>query len=64
MERIGDKLLKIVNNFHNNSDIYSLKNKRKNLNGIRKKYKIYKNSKTISVAEDKIKKPRKKNNKI
>ena len=60
IERIEDKLLKIVNNFHNNSGIYNLKKNRKSINGIRKKYKYNKNYEAFSVIEEKIKKPRKK----
>ena len=63
IERINDKLLNIVNNFHNNSSIYNLKkNKnRKSLNGMRKNYKINKNKNynTISVVGDKKMKKKK-----
>ncbi len=63
IERINDKLLNIVNNFHNNSSIYNLKkNKnRKSLNGMRKNYKINKNKNynTISAAGDKKMKKKK-----
>ena len=55
MERISDKLLNIVNNFHYNSSIHNLKKNRKNINGIRKKYKTNrdKNYNTISVKGEK-----------
>lgn len=60
IERIGDKLLNIVNNFHNNSGIYNMKKNRKSLNGIRKKYKINKNYKNNITEDEKKKKVRKK----
>ena len=46
IERLGDKLLNIVKNFHSSNSICDIKNNRKSLNGIRKKYKKdkYKNS--------------------
>ena len=60
IERIGDKLLNIVNNFHNNSNsIHNIKN-RKKLNGIRKRYKTNKNYNTISISNAKNKVPKKK----
>ena len=60
MERIGDKLLNIVNNFHNNSNsIHNIKS-RKKLNGIRKRYKTNKNYNTISISKAKNKLPKKK----
>ena len=59
MERISDKLLNIVNNFHNNS-IDDLKKERKSINEIRKKDKKYKNSNKKIVTEGKKKKSRKK----
>jgi len=55
MEKIGDKLLNIVNNFHNNSGIYDMKKNRKSINGIRKKYKMHKNYKTTIGEEKKFK---------
>ena len=59
MEKIGDKLLNIVNNFHNNSGIYDMKKNRKSINGIRKKYKMHKNYKTKNVEEKKFKSKKK-----
>lgn len=58
MERIGDKLFNIVNNFYNNNNsIGDLKNNRKSFNGVRRKYKMnkYKNINTISNIESNIK---------
>lgn len=60
IERIGDKLLSIVNNFHNNSSIHNLKKNRKSLNGIRKRYKLSKNYNTISVGDGKNQKIKRK----
>ena len=59
MEKISDKLLNIVNNFHNNS-INDLKKERKSIDDIRAKFKKNKNSNKILVTERKKKKQRKK----
>ena len=42
IDRIGDKLLNIVNNFHNNTNALNLKKNRKNLDKRRDKSKINK----------------------
>ena len=61
MERISDKLLTIVNNFHNNSSFYNLKRNKKTIKGIRKKYKKngVEDYNTISFNEKKIFKKKK-----
>ena len=62
IERIGDKLLNIVNNFHNKSNsIQSIKNIKK-INGNRKRYMTNKKYKynTISTSDTKNRVPKKK----
>ena len=61
IELIGDKLISIVNNFHNNNSIHNLKKNRKSLNGIRKRYKLNKKYNTISVGDGKNQKIKKRN---
>ena len=57
IERIGDKLLNIVNNFHNKSNsIQSIKN----LKGNRKRYLTNKKYNTISTSDAKNRMPKKK----
>ena len=63
MNRIEDKLLNIVNNFHNSNSIFNLKENKKSINGFRKNYKIKKSktNNTISVNGNCIKKSNKRN---
>ena len=59
MEKISDKLLNIVNDFHNSS-INNIKKERKSIGGIRTKSKKNKNSNKKLIIEGKKKKPKKK----
>ena len=55
MQRLSDKLLNIVNNFHNNSGIYNLKKNRKSIKGIKTKIKKNSDKNFNTISFNKIK---------